>query len=335
MPRDRDTVGNPQWMLALLPAFPLILLILRLWYLSGQDVQTMLLLVQHVSPLGLVSTMMITLLWSVPAVILVARVLGTLLKVSAPGTESWLTTASTRTPDWVVVAVGVLAALIWQLRFLPTLLMLLLIDLGLEARVRHPDRHRVIWATCVALPLCAGAAAYAWLAPAVVEAFGGGEPLTVTLLALPPALTVLLTGPVPARMARPVTHTVAIGGLLLAPLLVSGMFLRAPVLPTVALEVDGDPADGRAPEVLIGEVVSADDTMTAIMGSSGAVRFVPNGQLMSKVLCRSVGRPPYSRIDVHGWQVEETMLSWMAPRQPRNAPDPRCEGRPQALPLRR
>jgi hypothetical protein len=40
-----------QWVLTLLPAFP-VLLVLRLWQLSRQDMATMLLLVQYVSPLG-------------------------------------------------------------------------------------------------------------------------------------------------------------------------------------------------------------------------------------------------------------------------------------------
>lgn len=43
-------VGDRQWLLPLLPTFPIVLLVLRLWYLSRQNVQTMLLFVQYVSP---------------------------------------------------------------------------------------------------------------------------------------------------------------------------------------------------------------------------------------------------------------------------------------------
>src|SRR4051812_48898049 len=44
-PRRRRSQLN--WMLTALPAFPLVLLVLRLWYLSRQDLPTMLLLVQN------------------------------------------------------------------------------------------------------------------------------------------------------------------------------------------------------------------------------------------------------------------------------------------------
>src|SRR5262245_59967978 len=158
-------------MLATLPAFPLVLLILRLWILSRQDPQTMLLLVQYVSPLELISTLLITLMWSIPVIILVGRALGTLLLLSAPsGADSWLVQMSMRIPDWVVVLAGLLGALIWQLRFLPVLLMLLLVILGLEVKVRHGTHRRLVRALCVGLPLVVAAAAYIWLAPGIIDA---------------------------------------------------------------------------------------------------------------------------------------------------------------------
>ena len=84
-PRRRRAQLN--WLLTVLPAFPLVLLVLRLWYLSRQDLPTMLLLVQYISPLGMISALFITLIWTVPAVILVLRVLGGILLVSAPPTR--------------------------------------------------------------------------------------------------------------------------------------------------------------------------------------------------------------------------------------------------------
>jgi len=58
------------------------LLVLRLWWLSRQDLPTMLLLVQYISPLGMISALFITLIWTVPAVVLVLRALGGILVVS-------------------------------------------------------------------------------------------------------------------------------------------------------------------------------------------------------------------------------------------------------------
>ena len=117
------------WLFTVLPAFPLVLLVLRLWYLSRQDLPTMLLLVQYVSPLGMISALFITLLWSVPAVVLVLRALGGLLLISArdqvQATRSMLAVTALRMPDWVVVLAGVLGAITWQLRFLPVLILLL------------------------------------------------------------------------------------------------------------------------------------------------------------------------------------------------------------------
>src|SRR5215210_3043096 len=96
------------WLFAVLPAFPLVLLVLRLWYLSRQDLPTMLLLVQYISPLGMISALIITLIWTVPAVVLVLRTLGGILLVSTPDEDeaarrSLLALTALRMPDWVVL----------------------------------------------------------------------------------------------------------------------------------------------------------------------------------------------------------------------------------------
>ncbi|SEG74249.1 hypothetical protein SAMN04489712_110205 [Thermomonospora echinospora] len=327
MAGNGEAEGGQQWLLTLLPAFPLLLLIMRVWYLSGQDPQTMLVLVQNVSPLGLVSTLLVTLMWSVPVVVLGCRALGALLRVSAPRDGgSWLVRASRRIPDWVVLVLGLLAAMIWQLRFLPALLMLLLVVFGLEVKARR-GAGRAVWAACVLLPLLVAAAVYAWLAPAIWDAFTQDEVLLVLMLALPPVCTLLLVGPVPERAARPLAHGTALGGAVLAAALVSVIFLRAPVLPTLALEVDDTPEDPGPSRIVIGEVVSVDDTTTTVLDGGGVLRFIPNDRLVSKTLCRPPGQPPAIDIRVHGWHVEQTMLSWRAPRHPLVPVDPRCQGR--------
>jgi hypothetical protein len=326
---------DQQWLFSLLPAFPLVLLVLRLWYLSRQDLQTMLLLVQYVSPLGLLSALLFTLVWVLPLGILLIRALGALLWVSAPtridALRSRLVRLSVRMPDWVVIVAILTAAVSWQLRFLPALMMLSLAILGLAVRDRFPQRRRLVRGVCVVLPLVAAAAAYAWLLPAGIEAVRSGETLTAVLLLFPPAATVFLTGPVPARPARLVTHWAAMAMALLAPFVVGVVFLRAPILPLVALEV-------RAGEVSVGErepltvvlahVITVDDRMTTLLDSGGRVQFVPNGRIVSQTLCPGSEDVPASQIEVRGWPVEQTALEWLAPPPPSTPPDPRCQGRP-------
>src|SRR5215475_3440106 len=93
-PRRRRAQLN--WLLTVLPAFPLVLLVLRLWWLSRQDLPTVL------------------------------RLLGGILLVSAPDDagRSLLAVTALRMPDWVVLIAAMLAAFTWQLRLLPLLGML-------------------------------------------------------------------------------------------------------------------------------------------------------------------------------------------------------------------
>ncbi len=318
------------WLLALLPAFPLVLLVLRLWYLSRQDLPTMLLLMQNANPLGAISALMITLIWVFPVVVLVGAALGALLRASrTDAMQSRLGRASARTPDWVILLAVLVAAVTWQLRFLPTLLMLTLMVLGLEVRIRHGDRAW-LW-LAVVLPLCVAAVEYIWFASAIAQAVRTGEHTTAVLLILPPAAAVALTGRIPASAARTVTSGTALVAGLLAPFLVTAVFLRTPVLPLTALQLDPARQSHHQPTMLRGYVITVDDTMTTLLDEQGKVSFVPNQQVLSKTLCPDTTRAPASEVEVHGWPVEETVLEWVAPhRQPTS--DRRCQGRPPTIP---
>jgi hypothetical protein len=314
-----------QWLLSLLPVFPLVLLVLRLWTLAGQDVPTMLLLVQHVSPVGPVSALVITLLWVFPVVVLVAGALGALLRASAHDPlRSRLGRASARIPDWVLILAGLVAVVTWQLRFLPALVMLALMITGLLAWIRHGGW---VWRiVALGLPAVVAIAEYAWFGGAIVAAARAGEVVTTVLLVLPPAVTPALTGPVPAVAARPVAARTALVAALLAPFVIGAIFLRTPVLPSIALELER--GGGAPPEVVRGFVIDVDDTTTTLLDEHGLVRFLPNRQVRSKALCPGPGDPPASVVDVHGWPVEETVLGWVAPARQRPVDDPRCRGRP-------
>ncbi|MFG1891543.1 hypothetical protein ACGFIR_27190 [Micromonospora sp. NPDC049051] len=315
--------------MTLLPAFPVLLLVLRLWRLSRQDMPTMLLLVQYVSPLGLLSALLIALVWAFPLVVLVLTVLGRLLQVSSPDRfdpeRSLLAYGTVRTPGWVLVAAIALAALTWQLRFLPLLVMLALSLLALRTRLRHPERPRLLLLTALVLPVLAAAASYAWLAPAVPNALGEGELATALLLVVPPLGALVLTGPLPRPVAPALTRVLAYAVSAAVPLVMGAVFLRVPLLPAVAVEVG--PEAGPVREVVRGEAVTVTDRMTIVLDGQGEVRFLPNDQVRGQLLCPDRGRIPVSRVHVYGWHVEETALDWMIPRQPVGRADPRCLGR--------
>ena len=59
-----------------------------------------------------------------------------------------------------------------------------------------------------------------------------------------------------ARAAGPLTRSVAVVGVLMAPLVVGANFLAAPVLPTVAIEVAPSQRAGAPPKVMIGNIIT-------------------------------------------------------------------------------
>ncbi|MET8140194.1 hypothetical protein ABZU32_07790 [Sphaerisporangium sp. NPDC005288] len=324
--RVRAPQRNQEWLLTLLPAFPLVLLVMRLWYASRQDTQTLLLLVQYVSPLGLLSTVLLTLVWVLPAVVLAARVLGPLYRLST-GRPTWVTLAADRMPDWVVAVVVGVGLLGWQLRFLPTLLMLTLAASGLALRERRPQDRTTIRAICLALPVAAGALGLFVLRTAIVQALHQDDLSTLVLLAAPCALAPLLTGPVPARAAPLVVQSLAWALAVLFPLVAGVVVLRSPILPLTAVELAAKP-DGKAERVVIGYLITTDDKLVTILERSGAVRFVRNDLLVSRVLCPEPGAVPRTTVHLYEWNVERSVLSWVAPEPMPSPPDSRCEGRP-------
>jgi hypothetical protein len=325
VPRRRRSQLN--WLLTVLPAFPLMLLVLRLWYLSRQDLPTMLLLVQYISPLGMISALFITLIWTAPAVILVIRALGGILLISTPedAGRSLLAVTALRMPDWVVLLAAVFAGFTWHLLLLPTLAMLIVSILGVTAVQRfHTQRWVTVWITLI-VPLLVGALMLIFVAPGIVAALRLGEQSTALLLGVPALLGPLLTGPVPAWSVRLVTHWPAMVAALVAPFVIGVVFLRAPVLPDSAIELG--PPDGAVQQVVRGQLIAVDDTATTML-RSGEVIFIPNDQVRSKMLCPDTTGPRQSTVEVRGWAVDTSMLSWVAPTRPVTEIDPRCLGRP-------
>ncbi|MFJ2031054.1 hypothetical protein [Streptosporangium sp. NPDC087985] len=353
--RVKDTPRNQGWLLSLLPAFPLVLLVMRLWYASRQDTQTLLLLVQNISPLGMLTAVLLTTVWVLPALILGGQLLGTLYWIST-GRSSWLVRAAERLPGWVVALAVAVGLSVWQLRFLPTLVMLSLAVAGLVVRDRYPRDKGLRGIVCYALPVTVAVLSYMVLWPAIGSALAARDIPTVILLTLPPGITVLLTGPVPQRSARVLTHGIAVAMAVLTPLLVGAVVMKAPILPLMALqmtakETDGETtekegkgsvkeaggagketdeeADGEELRVLVGYLVAVDDQMSTVLSREGRVSFVPNDRVESRVLCPDPGEVPRTWANLHGWYVEQSMLSWLAPAPSLVPVDLRCQGRPE------
>lgn len=315
----RTPSGERAWLLALLPTFPLLLLVLRVWYLSRQDLQTMLLLLQSANPLGLIASLLISLLWAIPAIVLLLRVLYLLLVVSEAPSRSWLARAGVRMPMWLSVPTALLAALTWQLRYLPTLLALALVIGALEARQRFGPARFVTSAVGTAVPVAFGLLTLIWLTPAIAQALGSaGEPVTAALLVIPPIAAPLLCGPIPAGVARWLLPGTASLLALSTPILLASSYLSTPVLPRVAVQSGVAPAQ---PVVIRGSLVSVDDRFTTLLDREGRVHFLPGGDISAQVLCITGPKEPSSSVSIHGWQVEQSVLSWAAPQPQISTPD--------------
>lgn len=326
LPRQRYR-AELNWLLAVLPGFPLLLLVLRLWYLSRQDLPTMLLLVQYINPLGMLGALFITLSWTIPAAILLIRVLGGIALVSVPGRTgtSFLAVAALRMPGWVVVIAVGIAAFTWQLRMLPLLMTLVVAILGLTAVQGEQGEPWVMRWITLGVPVLTAILVWIFVWPGVVAAVRAGDYATAVLLAAPPLFGAALTGPVPERWARIATQWPAVAVAFAMPFMVGVAFLRAPVLPDSAIEVA---VEGEPVKVVRGQLIAVDDTSTTMLEPTGQVTFIPNGQVKSKTLCPQADDTPHSGLTVRGWPVEAPALEWIAPTRPVAEIDPRCLGRP-------
>jgi hypothetical protein len=176
----------------------------------------------------------------------------------------------------------------------------------------------------IGVPVAAAVVVLLWMLPGIVDAIGRGEAGTTLLLAAPPLLGTLLTGPVPVRFARLATHWPAVAGALIAPFVVGVVFLRAPILPTSAVEVSA----GGGVDVLRGQVITVDDLDTTILDRGGYVHFVHNADVLTRTICPETAQAPASAVEVRGWPVEDSILEWVAPTRRVTDLDPRCLGRP-------
>jgi hypothetical protein len=340
--RRRSSSRDRGWVLVLLPGFPLFLLILRVWFLSGQDPQTMVLLLQHANSLGLVSSLIITHLWVVPAGFLVFRSLRLFLQASAAEVgirnQGWLTEW---VPGWLALPSAMLACLTWQLRFLPSLVMLVVLITVLTVRLSPAGSGLIGRMVQMALPVLAGVLVLGWTAPGILSATGAGEWSTALLLGVPPVGGCLLAGPLPWTVTRWLVPGVALVLCLVTPALVGTRYLSTPVLPRIALTTErplshyldaGIPTYTSArsgavhpdSRVLVGDLIAVDDHSFVLLTPGGRVIFIPVTQVHQEILCTVAPDPPRGTVSVHGWHTEMSLLTWAGPRPATVVADPRC-----------
>ena len=70
-----------------------------------------------------------------------------------------------------------------------------------------------------------------------------------------------------------------------------------------------------------GSPVSVDDRFTTVLDGKGQVHFLPGGDITTQVLCITGPQEPSSSVSIHGWQVEQSVLSWAAPRPLESTPE--------------
>ncbi|MFY1689309.1 hypothetical protein [Plantactinospora sp. WMMB782] len=205
----RSRASQSFWTLVV--GVPAIFSVLRLGVEAGGELQTTLLLVANVNPVNLAAALVTTAARLVSAGLVAVFAIGAVLLVSAERNPShrigrrppifarWRATA----PPWVVIASFAVALATWPILYLP-----LLLPAFAAAFQLSPDRldERRIPRLLILAALLAG---YAVLVlPTLGDAWAQREPFAVLVVAAPPLLAMLVTGPVPVVVARPLAMTV-------------------------------------------------------------------------------------------------------------------------------
>ncbi|HEX6685905.1 MAG TPA: hypothetical protein VF062_24225 [Candidatus Limnocylindrales bacterium] len=304
---------------------PVVLSVLRLWVESGGELQTTLLLASNVPTLNLVAALFVTGTQTVTmlliAVLTVGGILNATVRVAAP--ESRLRThvplvakLAAAAPPWFVIAIFGLALLTWRIFYLP-LLVPAAVAVMQRPLWRVHDRLPAAIAFCLAVLTAYGIL----IAPAVMNAWTGGERLIVLLLVAPPLVAFGIAGPLPVWFAR----IFSVAGQLAIVVLAVVTFqaaLSTPILPMVVTELR---AGEGSPEFIRGNVVYADDIYLVVLEEQGGVRYIPTGEIKSTVLCATPEDIPAFGTRVRGFHVEDSLLTALGRQvRPQVRVDPAC-----------
>jgi hypothetical protein len=341
----RSRASQSFWTLVV--GVPALFSVLRLGVEAGGELQTTLLLVANVNPVNLVAALVTTAARLVSAGLVTIFAVGATLAVSsdaAPthriGRRPPLFARWRRmTPDWVVVASFGLALATWPILYLPLLLPAVAAAFQISP-ARFEERRYLRWlGTLVVL------GAYGVLmTPTLWSAWTQREIFAVLVITAPPLLALLVAGPIPAAVARPVAATTQ-----LAVLVTLGWaafpVITTPVLPlTVTTVRTGHggvtgsdsgvdatgPASGAAEtEDIRGHVITTDDVSVVILQERGGVRYIPVDRIEAQVLCPTEDELPRYRLWVWGFHVEDSLLEGLGRRvRPVNRVDAACRAVP-------
>lgn len=325
--QHRPRASQAFWTLVV--ALPAAFSVLRLWVESGGQLQTTLLLVENVSTANLLAAMFVTGTRLITMALVAIFAIGSVLAVSADAAQAagrpfrrrplfarW----TDSTPLWFVVAAFVLALATWQIIYLPLLLPAFVATFQTTRVYRdlHPLQRLIAVVIVLAL--------YGWAVwPTLLDAWRQGEIFVLVMLALPPLLAPMSSGPVPAFLARSIVAVVQ-PVLLLSLAVAATPVVTTPVLPLTVTTVNR--TDG-ATEFIRGHVIGSDDEMTAILQERGGVRYIPNTAVTARVLCPSDEELPVYRLRVRDFHIEDSLLEAMGRRvRPVTITDAACRSMP-------
>ncbi|MEO3925311.1 hypothetical protein ABGB07_15800 [Micromonosporaceae bacterium B7E4] len=339
----RSRASQSFWTLVV--GVPAIFSVLRLGVEAGGELQTTLLLVANVNPVNLAAALVTTAARLVSAGLVAVFAIGAVLLASAQSNPShrigrhppifarWRAI----TPPWVVIASFAVALATWPILYLPLLLPAFAAAFQLSpARLDERRIPRL-------LLLGALLAGYAVLMlPTLADAWKQREAFAVLVVAAPPLLAMLVTGPVPVGVARPLAMTAQLA--VLAMLCWAALpVITTPVLPLTVTTIraaddgtgatppasDGGPvapgAEADDVERIRGHVITVDDVSMVILQERGGVRYVPTARVEAQVLCPTEEELPRYRLRIHGFHVEDSLLEGMGRRvRPVNRIDAEC-----------
>ncbi|MFY1674698.1 hypothetical protein ACN27G_32975 [Plantactinospora sp. WMMB334] len=332
----RSRASQSFWTLVV--GVPAIFSVLRLSVEAGGELQTTLLLVANVNPVNLAAALVTTAARLVSAGLVAIFAVGAVLLVSAENAPThrigrrppifarWRAIS----PPWLVIASFAVALATWPILYLPLLLPAFAAAFQLSpARL---DERRIPRLLLLG-GLLAGYAVV--MLPTLLDAWDLREIFAVLVIAAPPLLALLVSGPVPVTVARPLAMTAQTA--VLAMLCWAALpVITTPVLPltvtTIRVGDDGtgaaagpEPDTGppaapaTAPETggmerIRGHVITVDDVSMVILQERGGVRYVPAGQVEAQVLCPTEEELPRYRLRVQGFHVEDSLLEGMGRR---------------------
>lgn len=320
-PSGEGRNGQAFW--TLIVGVPAAVSVLRLWVESGGELQTTLLLVSNVGPLNLGAALFATTSQLVTFVLIAAWAAAGILRAAvdhAPDRSPLrdhppLITRLPSPPLWGVLVTCFVAVLTWKILYLPLLVP------AYVAMSQHPPwrwYHR--WQVAVGVSVAALIGYGALVFTAVRDAIVAGEWQVAVLLALPPVVAFGIAGPMVGRLARFFASLMQFAVVSLAATATVAA-VQTPVLPLVVTAV----GTSSRQELLRGHVISVDDKHLVLLEEQGGVRYLPNDEVRSTVLCATPEELPAFTTRILDFHVEDSLLSALGrEKRSRIQVDPLC-----------